>query len=238
MLNLLEGSNPSPSAMNAEKNKSMNDALKSPDPLVVTELAQHGAATVGESGGRTMAARIKPAWTGAQLVAPAYPVQCTTGDNLAIHYAVTRAPVGSVLVVDVGTEREFGYWGEVLTTAAITAGLAGLIIDGCVRDAAALTRHKFSVFSTGLALPGASKNSGGMVGDPVMAGGVMVAAGDWVVADVDGVSVIAAAELDNVVLAARARTENEEVIFDRLRAGESTIEILGLDSSVIKDADA
>lgn len=215
----------------------MNRAAKSSDPTVAAELAQHGAATVGESGGQPMAARIKPAWTGAQLVGPAYPAQCTTGDNLAIHYALTQAPAGSVLVVDVGPQREFGYWGEVLTTAAVTAGLAGLVIDGGVRDAAAFTRHNFAVFSTGLALPGASKNQAGLVGQPVMVGGVKVSAGDWVVADVDGVSVIGAAELDQVISAARLRTENEEVIFERLRAGESTIEILGLDPSVIKSTD-
>ena len=57
-------------------------------------------------------------WTGATIAAPAYPVRCTTGDNLAIHIAHRPRPQpGSVLVVDVGTERELGYWGEVLTTA-------------------------------------------------------------------------------------------------------------------------
>ena len=198
------------------------------------ELIGYGAATVGESGGQNMAARIKPAWVGAQLAAPAYPVKCTPGDNLAIHVGVTHAPAGSVLVVDVGTEREFGYWGEVLTTAAKKAGLAGLVIDACVRDAAALAAHGFPVFSTGLALPGASKTKTGTVGAPARVGGVLVRAGDWLVADVDGVSVIAANSLDAVVEASRERTEKEEKMFSRLQAGETTVEILELDGSVIK----
>jgi len=71
-----------------------------------------------------------------------------------------------VLVVDVGDERELGYWGEVLTTAAEARGLAGLVIDGCVRDTAALAAHAFPVFSTGVALPGATKNRVGAVGVP------------------------------------------------------------------------
>ena len=62
--------------------------------------------------------RVRPAWPGATLAAPAYPVRCGTGDNLAVHVAVARAPEGSALVVDVGELRELGYWGEVLTTAA------------------------------------------------------------------------------------------------------------------------
>lgn len=198
------------------------------------ELIGYGAATVGESGGQNMAARIKPAWVGAQLAAPAYPVKCTTGDNLAIHVGVTRAPSGSVLVVDVGTEREFGYWGEVLTTAAKKAGLAGLVIDACVRDAIALAAHGFPVFSTGLALPGASKTKAGSVGALARVGGVLVSAGDWLVADVDGVSAIAANSLDAVVEASKTRTENEKKIFSRLNSGETTVEVLSLDPSVIE----
>src|ERR1700688_760252 len=84
----------------------------------VAELLALGAATVGESGGRPMRARIRAAWRGARLAAPAFPVRCTPGDNLAIHVAVARAPAGSALAVDVGDEDELGYWGEVLTTAA------------------------------------------------------------------------------------------------------------------------
>ena len=110
-------------------------------------LAGLGAATLGESGGRPMRARIKAAWTGAAVAAPAFPVQCTPADNLAVHVGVTRAARGAVLVVNVGDVRELGYWGEVLTTAAEARGLAGLVIDGCVRDVTALAAHGFPVFS-------------------------------------------------------------------------------------------
>src|SRR6516165_5663852 len=102
----------------------------------VAKLVALGAATLGESGARAMHNRMRPAWPGARLAAPAFPVRCTPGDNLAIHVAVARAPAGSALVVDVGTAREYGYWGEVLTTGAESRGLTGLVIDGCVRDVA------------------------------------------------------------------------------------------------------
>jgi hypothetical protein len=94
------------------------------------ELLELGAATLGESGGHAMRARIRAAWPGARLAAPAFPVHCTPGDNLAIHVAVAEAPAGSALVVDVGDVPELGYWGEVLTTGAESRGLAGLVIDG------------------------------------------------------------------------------------------------------------
>ena len=121
------------------------------------------------------------------MAAPAYPVGCAPGDNLAVHVAVTKAPRGSVLVVDVGQVADRGYWGEVLTTAAEAAGLAGLVLDGGVRDVGALEAHGFPVFSSTVALTGATKDKPGTVGMPVRVGGVLVSAGDWVVADVDGV---------------------------------------------------
>src|SRR5918996_5982684 len=143
------------------------------------QLLTLGAATVGESGGRPMRPRIRAVWPGARLAGPAFAVRCTPADNLAIHVAVARAPAGSVLAVEVGIERELGYWGEVLTTAAMARDLSGLVIDGCVRDVAALEAHRFPVFSTGIALPGATKELPGATGGPANVGEAEVHTGDW-----------------------------------------------------------
>jgi 4-hydroxy-4-methyl-2-oxoglutarate aldolase len=204
-----------------------------PDPA--PQLTALGAATLGESGGRPMQSRMRAAWPGARLAAPAFTVWCTTGDNLAIHVAVARAPAGSVLAVDVGLEAERGYWGEVLTTAAIARGLQGLVIDGCVRDVAALASHGFPVFSTGIALPGATKNLPGATGGSVEVGGVVVQAGDWLVGDADGVTVVPGAQLDDVLVAGQARAEKEHALFDALRDGKTAVELLGLDHSAVEN---
>jgi 4-hydroxy-4-methyl-2-oxoglutarate aldolase len=202
----------------------------------VTTLLTLGAATLGETGGRPMHNRVRAAWPGAALAAPAYPVRCTPGDNLAIHVGVARAPAGSALVVDVGDERELGYWGEVLTTGAEARDLAGLVIDGCVRDSAALEAHGFPVFSTGLALRGATKERPGAVGpgSGAVVGDVPVDAGDWVVGDRDGVVVVAGDALRDVVAAGRARAEKEAGYFAALREGATTLELLGLDDGPIE----
>lgn len=192
-----------------------------------------GASTLGESGGRAMRPRIKAVWRGATLSAPAYPVRCTPGDNLAIHVSVTTAPPGHALVVDVGDQDEFGYWGEVLTTGAEARGLAGLIIDGGVRDAAALEAHRFPVFSTTVALRGAAKVAPGSAGLPVTVGGVEVSRGDWVVGDADGVTVIPGHALADVMAAGRARADKEEGLFESLRDGATTVELLDLDPSPV-----
>jgi 4-hydroxy-4-methyl-2-oxoglutarate aldolase len=204
-----------------------------PDPA--EQLMALGAATLGESGGRPMAPRIRPVWSGSGLAAPAFAVRCTSGDNLAIHVAVARAPAGSALAVDVGIERERGYWGEVLTTAAKARGIAGLVIDGCVRDVAALHEHGFPVFSTGVALRGATKELPGAAGGTADVGDVPVKTGDLLVGDADGVTVVPSEEIDDVLVAGTARAQREQGLFDALRAGKTTVELLGLDPTPIDD---
>src|SRR5439155_4437922 len=156
--------------------------------------------------------------------------------NLAIHVAVARAPAGSAIVAEMGGVRDYGYWGEVLTTGAEARGIVGLVIDGCVRDCQALAEHGFPVFSTGLALPGASKEQPGSVDRAVSVGDVAVEPGDWIVGDIDGVVVVPGAALDAVLDAGRARAEKETALFGALRAGSTTVEQFGLDTGLIDGA--
>ncbi len=193
-----------------------------------------GSATLGESGAEPLPPRIRAVWRGARLAAPAFPVCCTPGDNLAVHVAVTLAPPGSALVVDVGEVAERGYWGEVLTTAAEARGLAGLVIDGGVRDTAALEAHGFPVFSATVALRGATKVSAGTAGIATDVAGIRVESGDWVVGDDDGVVVIAAATLGDVLGRAESRATKEAGLFEALRGGATTVELLGLDPGPVR----
>ncbi len=188
-----------------------------------------GTSTLYEASGLPCAIdpAIRPVWVGAAVAAPAYPVRCCPGDNLAIHLAVERAPRGSVLVV---TADDFvaGYWGEVLTVAAEAAGIVGLVIDGGVRDVAALARRRFPVFSRGICVRGTIKASAPSVGQPILMSGVRIEAGDLVVADDDGVVVLPSAWIDDVLTAGEARAEKEAEFMRRLASGETTVDLLGL----------
>jgi len=166
---------------------------------------------------------------------PAYTVTCAPADNLALHAAVVEAPPGSVLVVSTDPP-ERGYWGEVLTTGAEARGIRGLVIDGGVRDVAALEAHGFPVFSALIALVGATKVSGGQIGGAARVGGVDVETGDWIVADRDGVTVIASAELGPTMERGQSRAQKETVMFSELRGGATTVQLLGLDTTTVTRA--
>jgi 4-hydroxy-4-methyl-2-oxoglutarate aldolase len=206
-------------------------AIPDADDLAAT-LVGLGSATLGESGGQPMHPRIRAAWPGASMAGPAYPVTCARGDNLAVHAAVAEAPAGVVLVVATDPP-ERGYWGEVLTTGAQARGIRGLVIDGGVRDVAALEGLLFPVFSALIALQGAGKVSGGEIGGVARVGDVAVQTGDWVVGDRDGVIVIPRDELRDTMARGRARADRETVMFSRLREGATTVELLSLDTASV-----
>jgi 4-hydroxy-4-methyl-2-oxoglutarate aldolase len=195
-----------------------------------------GSATLGESGGQGLHARIHAMWPGARFAGPAFTVRCPVGDNLAVHAAVAQAPRGSVLAVTVAGDVSRGYWGEVLATAAQAAGIVALVIDGTVRDLDRLAALEFPVFARGHSLPGASKSGPGEMGGSIALGDVTVRSGDWLVGDTDGIVAVNPEALDDVIAAAQAREAKELGMFDRLRAGATTVELLGLDVSSIRGA--
>jgi 4-hydroxy-4-methyl-2-oxoglutarate aldolase len=195
-----------------------------------------GAATLGESGATALSSRIRPMWKGAVFAGPAITAACAAGDNLALHAAVATAVPGSVLAVSFAGDSVRGNWGEVLTTGAEARGVIALVIDGEVRDLDAIEEHRFPVFARGVALPGAAKAGPGAIGVPIVIGDALVRPGDWLVGDADGVVVIAAGQLAEVVAAASRRAEKEAGFFTRLRAGATTVDLLGLDLSSIAGA--
>lgn len=197
------------------------------------DLLAFGAATLGESGAMTLDPRIGPVWRGATFAGPAFTACCAPGDNLAIHAAVASAPSGSVLAVSVTDGTVRGYWGEVLTTAAEAAGIVALVIDGEVRDVAALELHRFPVFARGVALRGATKYGPGQIGGEVVIGDVVVRTGDWLVGDADGVVAIPSGRLAACRAAAAGRAEKESRFFAELRGGATTVQLLSLDVTPI-----
>lgn len=201
-----------------------------PSTQQLADFAGYGAATVHEAQGATGAldSAIKPLAPDMVVAGPALTVDTRPGDNLAIHHAVTLARPGDVLVVDAKGFTEAGPWGDVLTLYAQQVGIAGLVIDGSVRDSRGIVALGLPVFSRGVSIKGSGKHQPGAVNRTITCGGVRVAPGDLVVGDADGVVVVPGADADRVQERCAERERAEAGFRDALRAGKSLVDLLGL----------
>ncbi|HEX9880533.1 MAG TPA: 4-carboxy-4-hydroxy-2-oxoadipate aldolase/oxaloacetate decarboxylase [Candidatus Binatia bacterium] len=212
----------------------MSDAKASsiarPDRALVDRAAAFPSATLHEAMGRKGALpyEIKPIAPKMKVCGPAVTVSCPAMQNLAIHRAIYMAEPGDVLVVTVGGAYGGGYWGEIMTYAARQRKIAGLVIDGCVRDKALIESMGFPVFARGLSIRGTLKDEEGCINLPVAIGDVVIAPGDLMVGDEDGLVVVPHLEIRSAIEAAEKREQKEEQFMKELDAGKSTLEILGL----------
>lgn len=197
---------------------------------LVQALAVFPTATIHEAMGQrgAMTHDMRAVYPGARVCGPAVTVQCPPGDNLTIHHALAESAPGSVLVVSMGGHLEGGCFGEIAAVAAHMRGMIGLVCDGAVRDIDRFQALDFPVYARGVSMKGTSKVKLGTINEAIVCAGVLVAPGDVIVADADGVVAVPAGEVAEVIQAARAKEEAEQRIMDRIRAGELTVDVLGL----------
>jgi len=199
-------------------------------------LKTFGSATLHEAQGQrgAMSPAIKPLDPTLRLAGPAFTVEAKPGDNLVIHYALTLAKPGDVLVVDSKAYLGAGPWGDILTLAAMERGIAGLVIDGAVRDSDSILEMGFPVFSRGLCITAAQKNQPGRVNVPIVCGGVGLKPGDWVMGDRDGLVVIPREDVEAAIASAERRERAEGALRLALRQGQSTVEVLRLEEPLAR----
>lgn len=196
----------------------------------IKQLRDLGAATVYEAQGAKGALDqgIKPIDPTVRLAGPALTVDCRPADNLMLHYAVQKAAPGDVLVVDAKGFMEAGPWGDVLTIQAMKVGIAGLVINGCVRDANLIIELGFPVFCRGLSIKGTGKNQPGRLNVPITFGDVLIHPGDIIVGDRDGVVVVPRGEVASAISSSLAREEKEAGQRKAIEQGAMTAELLNL----------
>ncbi|AWB32835.1 4-carboxy-4-hydroxy-2-oxoadipate aldolase/oxaloacetate decarboxylase [Orrella marina] len=197
---------------------------------LLQQLNALGTATIHEAQGQigAMDHEMKPIDPTCRMIGRALTVDTRPDDNLMIHYALTKARPGDVLVVDAKGFLEAGPWGDLLTLAAMKRGIVGLVIDGAVRDANTILELGFPVFCKGLSIKGTNKEQAGKVNVPVICAGVNVRPGDIIVGDRDGVVVIKSEDAQSALDSANAREAKEDGIRTKIESGISTVEILGL----------
>jgi 4-hydroxy-4-methyl-2-oxoglutarate aldolase len=197
--------------------------------MTINQLAKFPTATIHEAIGKqgALPAAIKPVSPSMKLCGTAFTIDSMPGDNLLLHQAVAQASAGDILIAKMADHYEAGYWGELLTVAAMERGITGLVIDACVRDADPIERLGFPVFSRGLCIKGTTKYGNGTLNEPIIIGDVTIFAGDVIVGDRDGVVVVPADRVSEAVEKSAAREAKEANTLEQLRAGKTTLEIYG-----------
>jgi 4-hydroxy-4-methyl-2-oxoglutarate aldolase len=203
----------------------------------IADLRDLAAATLSDAMGRqnSMNHTMKPVWRGARVCGPAVTVKAYACDNLMPHKAMQIARPGDVLVISAGGHLDSALWGDLLTKSAKARGLAGVVIDGGVRDTDDIEALAFPVFSTAVLPGGTYKTNPGSINVPVTVAGAVVQPGDVVVGDADGVVVVPRASIPRVVAGARAIVAREVELTERVNRGELIFDILELQRLLDRD---
>ena len=153
-------------------------------------------------------ARIRPL-NEAPLLGTAFTVKTRPGDNLLTHKAIEMAEPGDILVIAAQGQLVNAILGELMTTWSQHRGIAGIIVDGAIRDVAALRKMTIPVYAAGVTPNGPYKDGPGEINVPVSCGGISINPGDILVGDSDSVVVINPTDAQRVLADARAVQEKE-----------------------------
>ena len=185
---------------------------------------------------RVMDMGMRPLWAPIPRIAgPAYPVRNEPADNLMLHIAIHRAPPGSVIVCQAG-DNDYAQAGGNVCAWAQKRGVAGIVVDGVLRDVGESREHGFPLFGRGIIPIPAKRTKVGVLNGPVTCGGVAVAPGDMVIADEEGIVVLPAAKAGEILKVTEARaakdasTSLEDWVAAHKRTIDDLVKKLGIDA--------
>jgi 4-hydroxy-4-methyl-2-oxoglutarate aldolase len=211
-----------------------------PDPAIVDALRDipvadlHDELNAVDRKSRMLSHKVRPVIDGARIVGPAVTAFNTPGDNLMMHTALYYAQRGDVLVFSNGGMPNGSLWGENASMQAKRIGVAGVVVDGPVRDIDGIRRQGIPIWSSIISPTRPTKTMPGTVNVPISCGGVTVFPGDLIVADSDGVIVVPVGEALRIAEAARARIARDVRMQERIAAGSTLFQEIGCEAALQK----
>jgi len=173
-------------------------------------------------------ARLRPMHDGTAMTGAALTVRTRPGDNLMVHKALQMAQAGDVLVVDAGGDLTNAIIGELMIMQAQKRGMAGVVINGAIRDSAFIRQHAFPVYAAGVTHRGPYKDGPGEINVAVSLDGMVIEPGDLIVGDEDGLLCVPYAMTDEVLQAAKDKHAGEEKTVADIAAG--TLDVSWIDA--------
>jgi 4-hydroxy-4-methyl-2-oxoglutarate aldolase len=159
----------------------------------------------------TLLPRVRRLWKGATVAGRALTVWTPPGEHLSVRYALEQAREGDVIVVDCKGSLATALWGSRFSRIALERGIAGLVVDGAVRDLDEMEELGFPVFGVGVVPMKPGREVAGEIGVPIECAGRTIATGDAIYGDGDGVVAVPRRIHDEVVAKARLALEQELV---------------------------
>ena len=180
-------------------------------------------ANVSDSMNRMTAggATLRPMHAGGVLAGPALTVKARPGDNLMLHYALDIAQPGDVIVVDGGGDLTNALIGEMMVAYAIKRGIAGIVINGAIRDSAVIGQGEFPVFAAGVSHRGPYKDGPGEINVPIAISGMVVEPGDLIIGDEDGLLCVPFDQVGSIYEKASAKHGAEQKQLEQIAKGEN-----------------
>ncbi len=195
-------------------------AVPKPTPALIEAFRTAPTSIVSDNLSRLPGAvGLRPFHRGGHLVGAAFTVRTRPGDNLAIHKALEMVGPGDVIVVDGGGDETRALIGEIMLNIAQYRGAAGYVIDGAIRDVGAIAASDFPVFARAAIHRGPYKSGPGEINVPVSIGGSVIAPGDIVVGDEDGVVAFSPAIAPALLEAVQAQIKREADTIVAIREG-------------------
>ncbi|RAU39541.1 RraA family protein [Pseudomonas sp. RIT411] len=178
-------------------------------------------ANVSDSMNRMTAggSRLRPMHRQGVLAGPALTVKARPGDNLMLHYALDIAEPGDVIVVDAGGDLTNALIGEMMVAYAVKRGVAGIVINGAIRDAANIGAGDFPLFAAGISHRGPYKDGPGEINVPIAIDGMVIEPGDLIIGDDDGLLCVPYDQVAEVYDRATAKHAAEEMQMRQIAEG-------------------